>query len=369
MTLSRAAGSTGPILRRYLAGSPLAWHSDVLSGTINPGETLIRVAYAGVNRMDLLQRAGRYPPPPGCTDILGVEVSGTVIGCHHTALTGGTSIESTPLNPSLSLGTPVMALLSGGGYATHVLVEESLCLPIPKSLSLLQGAAIPENWITAFQLCRAAELLPIANVHLDTLSRNSVLIHAGASGVGTALIQLAKAAHVKTIIALCGSPDKMDFIRKLGANVVLNRHDEPERIVSAIKDATNNSGVDVIFDCVGASRFLFHCDIAATDARWILFGSLGGTKVSSINLGRLLSKRIRLEATTLRSRSLEYKRQLVQEFALHILPRLASGEFKLFVEEFSSRDAEKALQKLEGNETCGKLVLNVQHIAGEQDKI
>ncbi|PFH32925.1 putative quinone oxidoreductase [Besnoitia besnoiti] len=283
-------------------------------------EILIRVNAAGVNRMDLLQKAGKYPAPAGASQILGPEAAGVVV----SALEGGRFRE----------GERVMALLQGGGYAEYVAVHEGLCLPVPETLSFVQAAAIPENWLTAYQL-----------LHM-------------VAGVGTALIQLSRLAAIPTVVASAGSDEKLRLCRSLGATHVINYRALEGKFSDAVLEATQGEGADLVLDPVGASFMAENAKCCALDACWVLYGSLGGVVAPAFDVRPFLAKRIRLLASTLRNQSLVYRETLVKLFEEEILPKFADGTLQVVVDSaFPASQADEAHHRLETNANSGKVVL------------
>lgn len=251
-----------------------------------PGEVLIRVHATALNRADLLQRRGLYPPPPGQSDVLGLEVSGTVEAV-------GPSVKTT-FDP----GQRVMALLCGGGYAEFVTAPEQLLMPVPQHLSLSEAAAVPEAWLTAFQLLH----------HVASVQRGEVvLVHAGASGVGSAAVQLVRLFGAVPLVT-AGTSEKLALAESLGAARGFNHREDD--YVQGVTHFTQGRGADVILDCVGGSRWEQNVSCLAVDGRWVLYGTLGGGTVHGDILKRLLSKRGQLLCSLLRSRSLQVKLNL-----------------------------------------------------------
>lgn len=248
-------------------------------------------------------------------------------------------------------GDRVMALLSGGGYAEYCKVHEGNLIPIPKEFSWSQAAAIPEVWLTAYQLIRK-----IANIQ----QAETVLVHAAASGVGTAAIQMITKIFHGKVIGTAGSNDKCAFVKKLGAAECINYKEEDfEKVVSTL---TNGKGVDIILDCVGGSYWEKNANSVAVDGRWVLYGLLGGGNVNGDLFARLMKKRVRLEATGLRTRSQNYKAELVSNFTSEILPHIENGSLKpIIAKEFSMGQIADAHEFLESNENMGKVILIVQN--------
>ncbi|XP_030644921.1 quinone oxidoreductase PIG3 [Chanos chanos] len=302
------------------------------------GEVLIRVHATALNRADLLQRRGLYPAPPGESEILGLEAAGII-----TSLGPGVKKSWRP-------GDQVMALLCGGGYAEFVAVPEELLMPVPKHLTLVQAAAVPEAWLTAYQLLHF-----IARVKQG----ETVLIHAGASGVGTAAIQLVRLAQAVPIIT-AGSPEKLKMADKLGAAAGFNYKEEDfsERVLQH----TEGRGVDVILDCIGGACWERNVRSLAMDGRWVLYGMLGGKTAEGDLLGKLLFKRGHLLSSLLRSRSLQYKAELVRSFTEQVLPHfLTSGESLRPVIDsvFNLEAIAEAHRHMEANRNIGKIVIKM----------
>ncbi|MEM9856554.1 MAG: NAD(P)H-quinone oxidoreductase [Bacteroidota bacterium] len=293
----------------------------------------IKVQAAGVNRADILQRAGKYPPPQDASPITGLEVSGVVDAADKNCT-------------RFKKGDRVMALLSGGGYSQYVVVNENLVMPVPENIDLIDAAGIPEVFITAYQvLFEIAQLKPY----------EWVLIHAGASGVGTAAIQLCHATGARCIASV-RSDQKAEICKALGANVVINTR--TSQFEEVIKEVTNNHGADVIVDPVGAAYFEKNLAAAAMDCRWVLIAGMGGVKVPELNLAKILTKRISLFGSTLRSRSLEYKSELVRSFIPKFLPKFNSGQIKPVIDKvFNIEHVAEAHDFMENNRNKGKILL------------
>jgi len=300
------------------------------------GEIAIDVHATALNRADLLQRRGLYPPPPGVTDILGLECAGTVAalgpGCVGTH----------------ALGARVMALLSGGGYAERVVIPEAMALAIPKAYGFEEAAAIPEAFLTAREA-----LVNCGRV----AARESVLIHAAAGGVGSAAVQLARALGAQ-VFATAGSPAKCDFVRALAADFVVDYR--AADFADVIARETNGRGVDLILDFVGASYAEKHAACLAPLGRQVLIGLLGGAR-ATVDFGRLMSKRQTLVGFTMRARSSAEKAELTRAFARTTLPLFDHGRLKPLVDSvFALSDVAQAHARMEANENLGKIVLRVR---------
>jgi tumor protein p53-inducible protein 3 len=308
--------------------------------TPKPQDLLIKVFCTAINRADILQREGHYPPPAGESPIIGLEAAGEVVACGADCQRG------------FRLGDRVMALLPGGGYAQFARVHDGSVMRIPPALSFEQAAAIPETWLTAFQLLHRV-------AHLR--KGDYVLVHAGASGVGTAAIQLAVLAGAKPI-AVVGSAPKVEYCLSLGAIAGL-LHSAPQTPwADEVLRITGGAGVDVILDCIGASHFRSNLKCAATDSRWVLYGLMGGGELEEkTSLAPLLRKRIQLLSSTLRTRSLDYKADLCAGLS-ELLPRFASGELKVVVDAaFDLKDIGRAHERMHAAQNMGKVVVRVPH--------
>jgi putative PIG3 family NAD(P)H quinone oxidoreductase len=299
------------------------------------GEIAIEIHAAALNRADLLQRRGLYPPPPGVTDIFGMECAGVV-----SALGPGSS--------TLRVGDRVMVLLGGGGYAERVVVPEALAMPVPDALSFEQAAAVPEAFLTAREVLFAAGKLT---------ATESVLIHAAAGGVGSAAVQLAHATGAR-VFATAGGSAKCAFVRSLGADVVIDY--KSQDFAAVVHSETEGRGVNVILDFVGAAYADKHAASLATLGRHVLIGVMGGAQ-ASINLGRMLQKRQSMIGVVMRSRSQGEKIELTRAFVRTTLPRLSDGRLKPLVDSvFALSDVAQAHERMEANENLGKIVLRVR---------
>eukprot|EP00921_Rhytidocystis_pertsovi_P000452 GHVQ01000872.1.p1 GENE.GHVQ01000872.1~~GHVQ01000872.1.p1 ORF type:complete len:250 (-),score=38.98 GHVQ01000872.1:243-992(-) len=248
-----------------------------------------------------------------------------------------------------------MALVPGGGYADFCVVQEDLCMRIPEGLSFEQAAAIPEAWLTAYQLVGdIADLQP----------GEDALVHAGASGVGTAVLQLCKHRQARVVIATVRSQGKAPLCYRMGATDVICCDSENVTFCDDVLKATSGRGVNVILDCVGGSYLVQNMMSCAADSRWVLYGLLGGSK-TTVNLAGLLSKRVKLISSTLRNRSLEYRSELVEGFVAHELHKFKGGEstnesYEVILDKvFDMEDVQSAHRYLEDNKTRGKVVLRV----------
>lgn len=304
--------------------------------TPEPGadEVLVKVHATALNRADTFQRRGHYPPPEGASEILGLEMAGTVA-------------EVGPGVVDWAENDRVFALLDGGGYAEYTVVHKDRLMAIPPGMSMQEAAAVPEVFLTAYQA-----LHWLGGVQ----SEHNVLIHAGASGVGTAAIQLSR--HAGAHPHVTASAPKHDLCRKLGAASTIDY--ESEDFAERIAEITDGDGVNIIIDFIGAPYFHRNVDSLALDGRIVQLATLGGSTVEQVRLRDLMAKRAHLLASTLRSRSLAYKVELTQEFASDVLPHFIEGELRPVIDsEFGWTDVAEAHRRMENNENAGKIVLQV----------
>lgn len=298
------------------------------------GELLIRVAATALNRADLMQREGRYPPPPGASEILGLELAGVVEAM-------GAGCEG------WNLGDRVCGLLPGGGYAAYAVLHHQMAMRVPPAMSFEKAAAIPEVFLTAFQA-------------LDWLGglaeAQRVLIHAGASGVGTAAIQLAREAGARVYVT--ASVSKHQRCLDLGAGLAIDY--KTEDFARRIQEETSGYGVDIILDFIGASYFKQNVSALAVDGRLVILSMLGGRRVEDVDLASLFRKRAQVITTTLRSRSLAYKIALTQAFSKKWLPLFEEERLLPVVDSvYEWIHAPAAHRHMEANKNVGKIVLRV----------
>jgi len=305
-----------------------------------PGEVLIAVRACGVNRADLLQRQGFYPPPPGASEIIGLEVSGAIAAVGATAA----SDVPNPL-PDWQPGDPCVALLAGGGYAEYVAVPVGQVLRPPAGVDLVTAAGLPEVAATV-----------VSNLdHVHLAPGETILIHGGAGGIGTFATQYAKAIGARVIIT-AGTPAKLDLCRSLGADVALDYHDD---WAAALKETTQRHGADVILDVMGAAYLESNVAALATDGRLIVIGLQGGRK-GTLDLNRLLNKRATVTATSLRGRPASQKAAICAAVASRVWPLVESGQIRPAPEtRFAFADAADAHRRLESGENVGKVLLEL----------
>jgi len=297
-------------------------------------EVLVNVHATALNRADTFQRQGHYPPPEGASDILGLEMAGTVVETGSGVLDWHEDDR-------------VFALLDGGGYAEYTVVHKDRLMAVPPGLSMREATAIPEVFLTAYQA-----LHWLGGVQ----SGHHVLVHAGASGVGTAAVQLARRAGAHPYVT--ASPPKHDVCRDLGAEATIDY--ETEDFAERIEAVTDGHGADIIIDFIGAPYFHKNVDALATDGRIIQLATLGGSTVEQVSLRQLMAKRAQLLASTLRSRRLDYKIDLTQEFASDVLPAFIDGALRPVIDStYDWTDVAEAHRRMENNENAGKIVLSV----------
>jgi putative PIG3 family NAD(P)H quinone oxidoreductase len=299
-----------------------------------PGEVLIKVAAAGVNRPDVAQRSGAYPPPPGASDLPGLEVAGEVV-----ALGAGTLRHK--------LGDKVMSLVAGGGYAQYCIAQDAQAMAVPPVLSMLEAGAIPETLMTVWHnVFERGRLQP----------GETLLIHGGSSGIGTMAIQLAKAFGSKVIVTV-GGQDKVDACLKLGADRAINY--KTEDFVAEVKTATGGAGANVILDMVGGDYVDRNYDAAAIDGRIVQIATLGGTK-ATVNIAKVMVKRLLHTGSTLRPRSNADKAAMVAAIEAKVMPLIRDGRIKPLMDStFPLEKAADAHRRMETSEHIGKIVLAV----------
>jgi putative PIG3 family NAD(P)H quinone oxidoreductase len=302
--------------------------------TPGPGEILIKVQAAGVNRPDVAQRAGSYPPPPGASDLPGLEVAGEV------AAVG-------PGATKHKVGDKVMSLVAGGGYAQYCIAQDAQAMTVPPALTMLEAGAVPETLMTVWHnVFERGALQP----------GETLLIHGGSSGIGTMAIQLAKAFGSKVIVTV-GSKDKADACLKLGAIRAINY--KTEDFVSEVKSATDGVGANVILDMVAGDYVDRNYDAAAVDGRIVQIAVLGGAKVT-VNIARLMVKRLHHTGSTLRPRSDADKAAMVAAIEAKVMPLMREGRVKPLMDStFPLEKAADAHRRMESGEHIGKIVLQV----------
>ena len=297
-----------------------------------PGEVLVRVAAAGVNRADVMQREGRYPPPPGASDIPGLEVSGTVVAA------GGDVTD-------VRVGNEVCAIVTSGAYAEYCLVPAPQCLPIPASVSLRDAAALPEAymtvWTNVFERGRLA-------------AGETFLVHGGSSGIGTTAIPLAKLRGAR-VFATAGSAEKCAACTALGADLAINYREQD--FVEAVREATGGRGVDVILDMVGGAYLQRNIDSLALEGRLVIIALMEGGR-AEVNLAALMSRRLTITGSTLRARRVDQKAAVARAVREQVWPHIASGELRPMIHgTYPLADAAEAHRVMQSSRHIGKLLL------------
>jgi len=312
---------------------PLVWQ-DVPDPSYGPDEVLVHIHAAALNRADLMQRAGNYPPPPGAPDILGLEMAGEIVAV-------GNNVSD------WQIGDRVCALLPGGGYAEQVNVPGQMLMPIPDDWSYEQAAAVPEVFLTAYvNLFMEGELQ----------TGETVLIHGGASGVGTAAIQLARQAGCR-VFTTAGTEEKIARCEPLGAELAINY--KQEDFAESIETYTNGEGVDVILDMVGAAYLERNLRLLKLRGRLVFISMLSGAK-TEINLGALMGRRLRIIGSVLRSRSLAEKVEIKERFMAQFWPLLLNGTIHPIIDSvYPIEQADEAHQYMAKNKNIGKIILSV----------
>ena len=300
----------------------------------SPGEVLLKVAYAGVNRPDVIQRKGLYPSPPGASDLPGLEVSGTVVAV-------GEGIDAA------EIGSRVCALVSGGGYAEYCVAHFDQCLPVPAALSMPEAAALPETlltvWHNVFERAYACD-------------EETILIHGGTSGIGTMAIKLCKLFGLMVIVT-CGSDDKCDAAKALGADHAINYN--ATDFVEEVKRITGGQGVHIVLDMVAGSYVPRNLQCLREDGRHVTIAVQGGM-VAEINMAQVMMRRLTLTGSTLRARSAQFKALLTQEIYATVWPIVAEGGLRPEMDRtFPLADAAAAHAHMESGEHVGKIVLEI----------
>ncbi len=299
-----------------------------------PGEVLIEVHAAGINRPDALQRAGLYRAPPQASDLPGLEVSGIIV-------------EGDCGDSGLKPGDAVCALTPGGGYAEYCVTPAAHCLPIPQGLDMLQAAALPETCFTVWSNIFERAALQ---------SGESVLVHGGSSGIGTTAIQIAHALGHR-VFATAGSVAKTEACTQLGAHAINYRESD---FVSVVREHTNNAGVDVILDMVGGDYTARNLSCLADDGRLVIIGLLGGAK-AEVPLAQILLRRLSVTGSTLRPRSNAYKAELARALKQRVWPLIEAGKVRPVIDTCYPLDAaSQAHARMESGEHIGKLVLQLR---------
>ncbi|CAE6368883.1 unnamed protein product [Rhizoctonia solani] len=301
-------------------------------------EVLVKIVAFGINRMDIMQRKGGYPVPPGASDILGVEFSGTIeeLGSEVSGFT---------------VGQEVIGLAYGGAYAEYITLSAGNIMPKPKNLSWVEAAAIPENFITAFQA-----LVSICELE----SGEDVLIHAGASGVGVAANQLARLYGAKRVITTASSKEKLEFLHSMPKGSTHGVNYREQNFAEEVAKITDGQGVNIIVDFIGPDYWDKNVEALAKDGRMVLLASMSGPEIPKVNLVKLLYKRLRIQGSTLRSRSPEYQAALIKRFWGECESHFNGGELKVYIHKtYKWTEVAEAHKEMEANKTMGKIIVEI----------
>ncbi len=316
----------------------LSW-SEVENPKIKSDEVLVEIHAAALNRADLMQRAGDYPPPPGCPEWMGLEIAGVIVEMG----------EEAKEKSSWKTGDRVCALLGGGGYAEYVAVKYDMLMPVPKNCSMAEAASIPEAFATAY-----------LNLFIEGKIKkgNTLLMHAGASGLASVIIPMAKAFGIRVITSV-STDEKADAIKHLGADVIYNKN-KVDTVDILKAEIEKNGGVDVVIDCIGGENMGNCLPYLKYGARWIMIAALAGTK-TEIDLKNIYVKNVRIIGSTLRSKAPEIKAQILSELTEKVFPKIEAGEvMPTIYKTLPITEAEEAHAILERNENIGKVVLMVK---------
>eukprot|EP01114_Cavostelium_apophysatum_P015214 TRINITY_DN4101_c0_g1_i2.p1 TRINITY_DN4101_c0_g1~~TRINITY_DN4101_c0_g1_i2.p1 ORF type:complete len:340 (+),score=46.20 TRINITY_DN4101_c0_g1_i2:119-1138(+) len=309
-------------------------------GKEDGSKVIVKIKATALNRADIQQRKGSYPPPPGESDVFGLEMSGVIEQVGDVA------------KEKWKIGDRVCALLGSGGYADYIKLDGDVLMHIPSHLSFEEAAAIPEVWLTAYQAL-------VYLGEMDTRYNNkTVLIHAGASGVGTAAIQIVKAlGSGNRVFVTAGSQEKIDFCKKLGADEGFNY--KTEDFATKVLEATNNKGVDMLMDFMGASYWNNNLKSLGTDGIMTMQALMGGAEVSS-NIAPILQKRLQIKGSTLRSRTFEYKVKLTRDFERHMMPKFNDRTIHPVISKvFPLEQVAEAHEFMESDANTGKIILSL----------
>jgi len=342
-------GSKGPISNLYIG--------DTIKPSLKSGEVRVKVKAFGLNRMDIYQREGRYPVPPGASTILGVEFAGVVD--EVSSAPDGEEEEKVLLRQAIgrwNVGDEVFGLAYGGAYAEYINSPATHLINKPKHLSFSQAAGIPEAWLTAFQALF---------INSNLKKGDNVLIHAAASGVGLAAIQLAKLYGAKIVAGTASSKEKLDFITSMPNGATVGFNYKEEDFSAEIKKATDGHGADVLIDFVGQSHWQKNIDSLAADGQMVMLGLMGGNKIpEGSELTPILYKRLRIQGSTLRARSIAYQAKLIKRFEDEVSDKITASEgngaVRLYIHKVYPWDQiQEAHKELESNSNSGKIICEI----------
>jgi putative PIG3 family NAD(P)H quinone oxidoreductase len=324
----------GPVENLYIG--------DVPKPTLGKSEVLVKIRAFGLNRMDIIQREGKYPLPAGASTILGVEFSGSIAEV-------GSGVSGWKVDDE------VLGLAAGGAYAEYIAVNHTLIIAKPPYLTWVEAASIPEVFLTAFDA-----LVLIGQVKKD----DNVLVHAGASGVGLAVIQLARVYETRTVTATTSTKEKIDWLLGLPNGPTHAVNYKIEDFAAAVNQVTDNKGANVVIDFVGQSHFNKNLDCLAVDGRMTMLAVLSGSIAGSVDLAPIIYKRLHIEGSTLRARSLEYQANLIKRFKSDIFPKITGedgvGPIKTYVHKvYPWTEIRSAHQEMAENKNSGKIIAEV----------
>lgn len=325
------------VLMEGFGGTEVLKVGEVERPVAGEGEVLIRVVATSINRPDLVQREGKYPPPPGDSEILGLEVAGTI-----EAIGPGVT--------GWKVGQRVMALVGGGGYAEYAVAYASYLMEIPESMSFEEAACVCESYITAF-----------LNVFIlgEFKNKQTAVLHGGGGGVNTAAIQLCKALTPESKLIVTASPEKSERVRQLGADLLINYKETPD-FSEVVKEYTNKKGVDMILDHIGAKYLAPNMNSLAYKGRLVIIGVTSGIK-AELNLALMMVKRQQIIGSVLRSRPVSEKAEIIAEFTRTALPKFADRTIVPIIEKvFPIDDVVEAHKMMEADKHFGKIVLKIQ---------
>ena len=316
----------------------LRW-DEVPNPVIKADEVLVEIHAAALNRADLMQRAGDYPPPPGCPEWMGLEIAGVISEMG----------EEAKEKSNWKIGDKVCALLGGGGYAEYVAVKYDMLMPVPQNCSMAEAASIPEAFATAY-----------LNLFIEGKIKkgNTLLMHAGASGLASVVIPMAKAFGIRVITSV-STDEKAESIKHLGADIIYNKN-KVDTVDILKEEVAKTGGVDVVIDCIGGSHMGESLPYLKYGARWIMIAALAGTK-TEIDLKNIYVKNVRIIGSTLRSKAPEIKAQILSELTEKVFPKIEAGEvMPTIYKTLPITEADEAHAILERNENIGKVVLMVK---------
>lgn len=309
-----------------------------------PGQLLVEVAATAVNRADVLQRKGFYPPPPGAPDTLGLELSGTVVGV-------GEGVEG------WAFGDAMCAIVAGGGYASMAVVDATTAMPLPPGVGLIEAAAVPEVFSTAYDALV---------VQAGLAAGETALLHGGSSGIGTAGIQLCGMVGAEAVVTV-GSEEKAEACRALGAALAID-YKAVDDFAAAIREARDGRGVDVVLDIIGGSYLAQNLSVLDEDGRMVIIGLMGGAK-AEIDLAAVMRKRLAVRGSTLRARSVAAKSSLAERMVAEVWPGFADGSLAPVIHStFALEDVAEAHALMESSDHIGKILLVVDETALDDDE-